>query len=281
MEGIQRCIHCSTIIKEGEKFMTCSAENYFHVVCINTIVKNQCCIFIGEKGSSKGLDIYREQGRSIICPCGHDDPQLSREYLDEYLDLEANRLLQYLVKYEMGDSLKKKGLPSKYIDNKNDGTNTDEISKIMSGLKIDDMYMCPRCEIPVYKDGCDSLYYHHDRKEAKNSCICGFYSEYISEWLKWNGIIKNIPLKNRSDTKFFSENGKQVFVKTLNGKTICIDTLLSDTVLSFKQKICNKEGIPVDQQRLIFGSKQLDDKCTLDSYYISTHSTIHLVMRLR
>lgn len=75
--------------------------------------------------------------------------------------------------------------------------------------------------------------------------------------------------------------GIQIFIKTLQGRTITLDVDPNDTIQSLKQKIESKENIPVQEQRLIYSGKQLNDTFTLSDYNVQDQSTLHLMLRLK
>ena len=113
-----------------------------------------------------------------------------------------------------------------------------------------------------------------------------FYLIVALEGTYFERIPNKLRVKFECETKQFDEEYDDIchgfiFIKTLNGKSIKIECSLKDTVSRIKKRIKDKEGLQIEDQRLIYSGKQLQDDQTLIDCDCSYNCTLHLVTRLR
>lgn len=142
-----------------------------------------------------------------------------------------------------------------------------------------------KCDPNLLSFNADSKLIH---KELNNNTeFIDMISETATPLKIFYGNLNNYSISNEDFLEKFNDSSPKTnkfFVKTLTGTTVKINcNLIEDniTVAELKQYIQFSEGIPPDQQRIIFEGKQLEDNKTLYSYNITSDSNLHLVLRLR
>ena len=132
--------------------------------------------------------------------------------------------------------------------------------------------------LEVYKaDTIENL--HNKIKEKKDIPINKYCVKFGEQILEKNFNLEYYNIKEESTVYLSERPSMQIFVKTLDQKMFTLNVYGYETVEKVKEKIQDKEGIPPDQQIIIFEGKKLEDNITLDQYNIQKETRVHLVLR--
>ena len=104
---------------------------------------------------------------------------------------------------------------------------------------------------------------------------------YNNKKIPLEELLVNAGIKSGDTIVLEKRSTYQIIQKTLTGKTYTLDVNPSDSVKLYKILCYYMIGIPIDQQRIIFANKVLEDNRTLADYNIQRESTLHIVLRLR
>lgn len=133
----------------------------------------------------------------------------------------------------------------------------------------------------------EALKLANECKDAKNlkqaRLLCSrVFEEYVSELDTMSeDTYKQVSLELQNIRDLMQSMNTQIYVKTLTGKTVTTDIPFEGRIADVKRALCDKEGIPADQQRLIYTGRVLEDDKELSDYNIQDGSTLNLVLRLR
>ena len=142
----------------------------------------------------------------------------------------------------------------------------------------------PNSKIKIIKtDFCNTGYelikqinpYNFDKLNLKHGLL------YKNKYIPLSDLLVSSEIKNGDLIELIDRKTFPIHIKTLTGKTVDINVAPFDNIEYIKSLYQDKEGVPPDQQRLIYNGVMLKDNKTIFDYKIEKESTLHLVLKLR
>lgn len=142
----------------------------------------------------------------------------------------------------------------------------------------------PNSKIKIIKtDFCNTGYelikqinpYNFDKLNLKHGLL------YKNKYISLSDLLVSFEIKNGDIIELIDRKTFPIHIKTLTGKTVDINVAPFDNIEYIKSLYQDKEGVPPDQQRLIYNGVMLKDNKTIFDYKIEKESTLHLVLKLR
>ena len=142
----------------------------------------------------------------------------------------------------------------------------------------------PNSKIKIIKtDFCNTGYelikqinpYNFDKLNLKHGLL------YKNKYISLSHLLVSFEIKNGDIIELIDRKTFPIHIKTLTGKTVDINVAPFDNIEYIKSLYQDKEGVPPDQQRLIYNGVMLKDNKTIFDYKIEKESTLHLVLKLR